>query len=88
MGLPGGNVVLQIGEESVIRVSNQTGDAIPNGAAVYISGLQGARPTIALADASSIMTAGVSGVTTEAIAHGDSGYITAFGLVRDVDTNG
>jgi hypothetical protein len=86
-GLPGGNVNLQVGQEVVFKAVNKTGSEIPNGTPVFISGAQGSRPKITPADASSILTSGAVGVTTEALANNETGYVTAIGLVRDVDTS-
>jgi len=36
-GLKGGNVTLQIGQEQVVRVRNNTGATLHNGSAVYIT---------------------------------------------------
>lgn len=86
-GLAGGNVNLQIGQEIVVRVTNKTGTDIPDGSAVYVSGAQGQRPTIALASASMIGSATkVLGITTEEIKNNNSGYVTTYGLVRGVNT--
>jgi hypothetical protein len=87
-GLPGGNVNLQVGQETVFKAVNKTGSNIPNGTPIFILGAQGNRPKIIPADASSITTSGVVGVTTEAIDNNATGYVTNEGLVRDVDTSG
>lgn len=87
-GLPGGNVVLQIGQEHVIRVRNESGDDIANGSIVYAAGIQGGRLTIDLADASSFPEFQAAGIATELISNNSFGYITTRGLVRDVNTNG
>lgn len=88
IGLKGGNVILQVGQEQVVRVLNKTGVQIDNGDVVYINGSQGNRPTVALADADGAHPADVpTGVATEDIADNASGYITTQGLVRDIDTS-
>ncbi len=88
VGMPGGNVNLQVGQEHLIRCRNTTGSAIPNGAPVYVIGASGNKPLIALADASDISTAHVLGVATETIGDNSNGFVTISGLVRDVDTSG
>jgi hypothetical protein len=88
VGLPGGTVNLQIGSEMVRRVRNVSGVTIPDGAAVYQTGVSGIRPTVALADASTLATARVIGVATEEILNNSNGYITLIGLVRDQVTTG
>jgi len=87
VGMPGGDVSLQIGQEMLFLATNKTGLTIPDGTPVAINGAQGSRPTITPADASDIDTAIVCGVTTEDIANNMSGYVTAYGLVRDIDTS-
>ena len=86
LGMPGGNVKLQIGQEMHIRVKNTSGGNITNGQAVYVSGGDGANPTIALADAD-IDGAAAIALATENIDDGQFGYVTTNGLVRDVDTD-
>ncbi len=88
LGMPGGNVEYQLGQEELLRVRNITGAQINNGAVVYISGASGSRPTVALADADVEITANTTiGLATEDIPDANTGYITTFGLVRDLDTS-
>lgn len=87
-GLPGGSVVLQVGQELLVKVVNKTGVLLPNGALVYANGTQGNRPTVVLAKSDNRATAGVLGMLTEDIAHNGTGYLTVAGLVRDVNTDG
>lgn len=82
------NVALQIGQESWIRVRNDTGSTITNGAAVYISGTHASGlPQVSLAQANSSATTIVAGLATEAIPTNSIGYITSLGLVRNIDTS-
>jgi hypothetical protein len=87
LGMPGGNVNLQIGQEQLIRVKNASGLSITNGSVVRVTGVQGQLPTIGLADADDPAAAGTFGLATETIADNGNGYVTTFGLVRDVNTN-
>jgi hypothetical protein len=87
VGLSGGIVNLQIGQEVIFRGVNKSGSDIANGKCVYITGAQGSRPKIELAQADSIVRSGSVGVTTEAIPNNGNGYVTAIGLVREVDTS-
>lgn len=84
VGMPGGNVNLQIGQEELIRAYNDSGADIPNGRVVMINGSHSSRPTIILADATTNQR--VSGITTEDIDDHHYGYITTSGLVRDLNT--
>ena len=84
-----GDVCLQVGQEQLVRVTNKTGVQIDNGKAVYINGAQGNRPTVALANAVAESTSSKTvGIATEDIANNGNGYVTTFGLVRDIDTSG
>ena len=88
VGMPGGNVTLQIGQEQLVYCKNTTAAGITNGLAVYISGAVGDRPEIALADASAEHPTDTPiGLATEDIAVNEWGYVTIGGLVRDVDTS-
>jgi len=87
-GLPGGVVNLQIGQENVAKCRNSSGSDIPDGSAVRITGAQNDRPKITPAQADSVLTAGVFGITTEPIANNQFGFVTLHGLVRGIDTSG
>lgn len=79
---------IQVGQEQVFRATNKTGDTLTNGTVVYVNGSQGNRPTIAKADASTQATSeGTIGIVTNDIADNATGYVTEFGLVRDIDTS-
>lgn len=88
LGMPGGNVNLQLGQEELVRVRNETGVQIDNGKLVYISGASGNKPLISLADADVTDSSYVIGWATEDISHNDFGYVTTAGLVRELDTSG
>ena len=91
LGLKGGNVVLQIGQEQLVRVVNKTGANLleSNYQAVRIDGAQGNRVKITLAqannDANSIDTIGL---VTEDINNNQEGFVTTMGLVRNINTTG
>jgi hypothetical protein len=91
LGLKGGNVNLQIGQEEVIRVVNNTGSSLleANYQAVKVSGAQGQRLAVTLAQANNdANSASTIGLVTETIANNQEGFITTNGLVRNVDTTG
>ncbi len=87
LGMPGGEVNLQIGQEMIKRVLNDTVSTILNGTPVYISGESGNTLTIEPADASFAL--GVAfrtyAVATEDILAGQRGFVTKSGTVRDFD---
>jgi len=83
------DIALQVGQEQWVYVYNDTGSDLVDGQAVYISGADVVTglPTVALAQASSETTYIVAGLTTQHIADGTSGFITALGIVNDLDTS-
>lgn len=88
LGLKGGNVTLQVGQETLARVYNDSGVALTDGQVVYISGAQGNRVAVKLANANSEATsAGTLGVVTEPIAIGAEGFITITGTVNRLNTS-
>jgi hypothetical protein len=84
VGMPEGNVTLQVGQESLIRVRNESGAGITNGWVAYQTGFSGNKPLI------DVHNGGHSplGIATETIGDSASGYVALRGLVRDVDTSG
>jgi hypothetical protein len=89
LGLNGGDVVLQIGQETLYRVKNQTGSTITNGTLVQFAGTVGMSGILLAApsDTANISPEFVMGVATEDIADGADGYVTHFGKVRGFDTS-
>lgn len=88
LGMKGGNVTLQLGEELLARVYNDSGVALTDGQIVYISGAQGNRVAVKLAKADSEATsAGTLGMVTEPIAVGAEGFITVVGTVNGLNTS-
>jgi hypothetical protein len=82
------DVTLQLGQEEFLRVRNNTGATIQNGTAVLINGAHGnAAPTISGAIATSEASSQVVGLATHSIETDSFGYITTYGIVRDVDTS-
>jgi hypothetical protein len=83
------NVTIGLGQEQVALVKNATGASIAKGKVVYINGAQGQRPTITLSDADAESTSSKTfGLTAEAIADGAEGFVTTFGVLRGVNTDG
>lgn len=83
------DVVFQVGEETQVKVFNDTAAIIENGKPVYITGVNGGGfPTVALAQGNTFVTSLVVGLATADIAINEIGRVTAFGRVRDFDTSG
>jgi len=84
------DVTLNIGQESVIRVRNESGGALANGSVVYVTGTQVGgeeRMLIDEAIANAQTTSRVIGVVTHDIEDNSYGYVTQFGEVHDFDTS-
>lgn len=81
---------LQVGQELIIRVRNESGSLISDGELTYVTGVESggeSRPLIDLAQADAELTASVIGVATHDIENNSYGYVTSYGLVRDIDTS-
>ena len=82
------NVVLQVGQETVVLVRNGTASSIPDGTVVMLTGSIGnsgrlvVAPYDGVADASLIL-----GITTEPIIVGADGFVTSYGKIRGIDTS-
>jgi hypothetical protein len=89
IGLPGGQVNLQVGQEMLVRVTNDTAIDIPDGTPVYISDASGTNIKVKPADADFDEAVGLRtfAVTTELIEGSQKGYVTTQGFVRDIDTS-
>lgn len=82
-------VTVNPGFETLLRVYNNSGVAIADGDAVYVTGTDGSGlPTVALADASDEDKLQVIGLATMPIPNGEYGIITRFGRVTPANTAG
>jgi len=96
LGLKGGNVTLQIGQEEVVRVVNKTGANLLESQyravrirSVSEGGAQGQRLAVVLAQADNDANSATTiGIVTENIDVNQEGFITTFGKVRNIDTTG
>jgi hypothetical protein len=96
LGLKGGNVTLQIGQEEVIRVVNKTGSNLLESQYKVVrvrtqseGGTQGQRLAVVLAQANNKANhSGVLGMVTENIDNNQEGFITTFGYIRNINTTG
>ena len=89
VGMKGGNVNLQIGQENVVLVYNAENTTLNDGEVVYVWSNQGNRPSVKRALATSDQySVTVLGVVTEPIASGSEGFVTTFGMVNGLNTLG
>lgn len=93
LGLKGGAVTLQVGQEQVARVVNKTSPLIDLLESAYqvviITGATGQRLSVRLAKADSdANSGGTLGVVTETILQNQEGFITTVGQVKEINTTG
>ncbi len=93
IGLKGGNVKLQVGQEQLARVVNKTSPLInlleSDYQVVVITGATGQRLSVKLAQGNNdANSAGTLGVVTETINANQEGFITISGQVREINTTG
>lgn len=81
------DVTMNIGQEMWIRVRNISGSTIANGVPVYIAGSDSGLPTVLPANGSSASTSDIIGVATHSIENNTNGYVTSFGIVKNINTN-
>jgi hypothetical protein len=91
--LKGGNVTLQMGQETVTMVVNKTATNITlleqNYQAVRITGAQGQRLKVDLAQANNDANSATTiGLVTETIANNAEGFINTGGCVKEINTTG
>lgn len=80
-------VIVNLGQEVLIAVRNETGQTIPNGSVVYPSGVAGGKVLISLADASKTDKSRLVGMVTHTIEDQTDGYVTRLGEVSGLDTS-
>ena len=81
---------IHIGQDTVYHAINQTGSDIAKGKAVYAVGTVGSSGKISIAEFTADGTYDSKyfmGITSDAIANGDTGFVTHFGKVRKINTN-
>jgi hypothetical protein len=78
------NNVLHVGQETQLKVYNNTGSTIARGAPVYITSTSSgfSYPLVALAKADTQITGNAIGLANQSIPNATAGYITISGLVN------
>lgn len=82
------DVTINVGQEFVVRVYNDTAAPLYNGRAVHFVGRMGDTPTVRYSRADDASTARVDGVLTSTIQPGGFGYVTQSGFVNGINTTG
>lgn len=96
VGLKGGNVTLQVGQEEVVRVVNKSGADLLESQYKVVrvrtqaeGGAQGQRLAVVNALATNDLNSATTlGIVTENIAQNQEGFITTFGFVNGINTSG
>jgi hypothetical protein len=81
-------VTQQIGFETFMRVTNDTGSTIPNGTVVGFAGVNGEIKVSPYIADGSVLEVYFVGVTTFEMVDGAVGPVTIYGKVRNIDTTG
>ena len=85
----GDDTTLQVGQEQVVRIRNKTGNTLPNGTAVYVSGVQGEKLLVASAVSTKLEEVQYTiGITTSEVSSNGDGFMTTFGHLNDLNTAG
>jgi len=82
-------VILQLGEETLYHIENNTGSTITKGTPVAYAGTVGASGKIRVKpwNGSTDQPRAFMGIATADIAHEGTGYVTHFGKVRGINTS-
>lgn len=87
LGMVGGNVSTQVGNQMYAYVTNAEATTISKGQPVYMFGAQGDRLSVKLAyNTSDAYSAKTLGLAAEDIAAGQTGYIITQGVLKNVNT--
>ena len=87
--MKGGNVTQTIGTQEYARVYNDSGAGLTKGQVVYISGAQGNRVAVKLAQANSEITSrSTIGLVAESISSGAEGFVIVSGALYKLNTFG
>lgn len=82
------NILVNVGQDVVVRVANDKPIDISKGDAIYIDGVVNNIPSVDLAIANtSTSTSIIVGLATGDISANSAGYITLMGFVSDIDTS-
>lgn len=91
LGLKGGSSILHIGQKQLVRIVNKTNASLlaANYQCVKISGAQGQRPKVALAQANNdANSADTIGLVNETIADNQEGFVCTNGMITNINTTG
>jgi hypothetical protein len=85
-----GSINLQLGQEELYYIKNQSGETIGKGNVVMFAGTIGSSGILlgrkAIANGT-VLSKYVMGIASQSISDGDDGYVTSFGKLRQLDTS-
>ena len=82
------NVVLQVGQETVVLVRNGTSGTIPDGTVVMLTGSVGNSGRLVVAPYDGVSDASlILGIATETIVSNADGFVTSYGKIRGINTS-
>lgn len=87
LGMKGGAVTQQIGQEQYVRVKSATNAGLLEGKVVAFNSSDGNNKLVTYPTAANGDSFETLGVMTETVTGGTSGFCTTFGLVRGLNTN-
>ncbi len=93
LGLKGGNTILNVGQQNIVRIVNKTTPLVPltqaGYEAVVVAGATGQRLSVKLAKGDNdLNSAGTLGLVCEDIAVNQEGFITTVGVIKNINTTG
>jgi len=89
LGLKGGNVTLEVGQQQYAMVYNEETESLSKGDVVYLSGAQGNRISVRKAYASTEeQSKNTIGLVAETIIAGEEGLVILSGVLKKIDTTG
>jgi hypothetical protein len=82
------NNIVHIGQETQLKVHNNTGSSIAKGSPVYITAtsIGNTFPNIALAQANTLASSNCIGLVNETIASNSDGYVVISGILNGINT--
>jgi hypothetical protein len=88
LGLKGGNVTLEVGQQQYAMVYNEETQSLSKGDVVYLSGAQGNRISVRKAYASTEeQSKNTIGLVAETILAGEEGLVLLSGVIKQIDTS-
>lgn len=79
--------VVNVGQETLLRVHNNTGVTVTKGQSIFIGAVVGTIPSVILSKADLFITAFSNGMATHDILDGEEGFVADYGIIEGLDTS-